>query len=173
MLDKHIKNTGKVYHSSNKNKIINIPKKQYHLYVSVDKWFSNGKIYYKMDYVLDNKIADIIPNRKIKTNSVILSHMQIDNMFGQLNIYHIPRIRPFEFSANLEYKIVSTVLEVGLDEKVNLFEKLFETKKLYIKNSSTKIELFSINKKDIDEFELSISNIMKNLTIDDRDNQDN
>ena len=173
MIDKKITNKDKGFFSSNKNKIVNKSKKQYHLYVSVDKWFCNDKIYYKMDYVLDNKIADIIPNRKIKTNSTVLSHLQIDNMFGELNIYHVPKIRPFEFSANLQYKVVSTVLEVGLDEKVNLFEKLFNTKKLYIKNSSANKELYSINKKDIDELELYISNIIQGLTINDSQNNDN
>ncbi len=160
----------KIYFSSNKFEIIKKQKEKYHLYISVDKWFLQDKIYYKFDYVLENKHSDIIPDKKIKTNSPILSHLQIDNNLGEINIYHIPKIRPFEFSGNLNYKVVSTVIEVGLNEKVNILEKLFSDKKLYVKNNFTKEKLLIVNKKDTDGLDLLLSNMLDNLTIDDSQN---
>ncbi len=167
-------NEKKIYSSSNnKKQIVKNPKCEFHLYMSIDKWFSNDKIYYKIDYVLDNKVADIIPNKKIKTDSPMLNHFRINNDLGDLHIYQIPRIRPFEFSSSLKYKVVSTILQTEPNEKFNLFEKLFESKKFYIKNSISGPKIFDINKKELDSIEEIISNIFSNLTINCNQNDNN
>lgn len=169
MIEKHKLNDKKRYKtSSNVKQLVKKSKLEFHLYLSVNKWFSNDKLYYKIDYVLDNKIGNVIPNKKINTNSIIYNKFKISNDLGELNIYQVPHIRPFEFSSSLDYKVVSTILEVGLDENVNLFEKLFTEKKLYIKNDSNTIEQFNLGTKEFESIDYIISNIFSNLSMVDK-----
>ncbi len=175
MIEKHNHNDKKIYKKFNDNKQLikkSQAKLEFHLYLSINKWFSNDKIYYKIDYVLDNKIANLIPNKKINTNTIIYNKFKISNDIGELNIYQLPNIRPFEFTSNLNYKVVSTVLEVGINEKINIFEKLFTEKKLYIKNSINRIEEFILDVKNVESIDNLISNMFGVLTIYDSNNYD-
>lgn len=176
MIEKHNHNDKKRYRIFHDKKQLvkkSRVKPEFHLYLSINKWFSNDKLYYKIDYVLDNKIANLIPNKKINTNSIIYNKFKICNDVGELNIYQVPQIRPFEFTSSLDYKVVSTVLEVGLDEKVNWFEKLFTEKKLYIKNDSNIIEQFNLGTKELESVDDIISNIFSSLSIHNCKNNDN
>jgi hypothetical protein len=125
-----------------KKKIIGKTKSEYFFYLSLDKWFQDDKIYYKIDYLLDNKVANIIPNKKINISQPILSNYKLENENQIVYIYMIPKIRPFEITNSLNYKVVSTMIESKIDEKINIFEKLFSNKKLLIKNESGMPEKF-------------------------------
>ncbi len=61
MIEKHNHNDKKIYKKFNDNKQLikkSQAKLEFHLYLSINKWFSNDKIYYKIDYVLDNFILN-------------------------------------------------------------------------------------------------------------------
>ncbi len=172
MIDKNKKKP----HYSTESKIIKRPslKTDCYLYLSIDKWFHTDKIYYKIDYVMLGGEKNYLPNKKISSEQKIIYQARYELPNHILHLCYMTKIRPFEFTSSLDYKIVSNIIETGFDEKINLLEKFFSCKKLLVQNTDTlQPEKIILEKKQIDKIDIFLSDLVEKLTINDSDNNDN
>ena len=137
----------------------------FHLYLSINKFFVENKIYYQFYYlVLNNNSIDIIPNKNI------LEDFNIDHVYkfryktSNIYIYNKQNTQIFTALNIISYKIKTSVISVDSDSNENIFIKFFEEKKLFIKTDN--LELVKLNKNNSDDdFDKIIDNFGINFNI--------
>ena len=136
----------------------------YHLYLSVNKFFVDNKIYYQFYYYVTNNIKfDIIPNKKILSNVNIDSIYELPYKSSNIYIYNISKIELFKTLDLLNLKIRISIIITDLDSKENIFIKFFNQKKIFI--NSNNLELVKFNKNDSNDELDKLNKLFNNIII--------
>jgi hypothetical protein len=138
----------------------------FYLYLSMNKFFVEKKIYYQFYYyVLNNNKIDILPNKKILQDYNVNSIYELMYKTSNIYIYNIANTELFRTLDLMNYKIRISMIIVDIDSKENIFIKFFNEKKIFI--NETNLELVKFNKNssidelnELDDLEQLFNNII-------------
>ena len=119
----------------------------FHLYLSINKFFVENKIYYQFYYyVLNNNLIDILPNKKIIQDYNVNSIYELTYKTSNIYIYNIANTELFRALDLMNYKIRISMIIVDLDSEENIFIKFFNEKKIFINGNNLELVKFNKNK---------------------------
>lgn len=112
-------------------------KKSYYLNISINRFDQNNQTHYKIDYILVNNHQDLIPDKNIFRQKEKSSILTINQPYALIYIFNIPNVQLFNTLDVIDYKVRSTTFSIRPGSNENIFSKLLNTKKLYIKNNGS------------------------------------